>query len=314
MPEYSTSLGCASAPYIYNGEPTKYNVPVDGMVSHHLDVLGAAVGTVVIAAAPADATDITLEFVVRTDDKLLLEQIKTKFTNRPTFSSSIFTTPVAVGANSCMRYDIIIYVPSTLKELKVSAHAVAHIKFHPDAEIQLDSLKVNMFTLDDRNLLIPSTSLLATSLELDSYKGWIVGDVSIVNSTTISTKRGSCVTNLHVHPTPLEKLPFSGPAYLSSINGIGRTDFFYESDSAYPHRPISSSHFSARSGDLYLTYKDAGYSGRVDINAKSRTVFNMEGSIGSPGHDINEKPWVGSPNGEDTLYISSPRGWVGLYF
>jgi len=234
-------------------------------------------------------------------------------------TSAALTTPLFIDpGKSCMRYDMTIYVPSTLKTLEISAHSVTQVQFHPDARIMLDSLLVKMYAMDDKNMLLPSTGVRATNMEVNSYRGWIVGDMTIVNSTTVTTAQGDCVANVHVHPNPPINQEHPEPAYLSTTNGNGRADFFYENDHAYPHRPIVSSHTSSRKGDLYLTYKNAEYSGTIDLKAQSYTAHGMQGSVTSrPGQGENGTktlPWAGNKDGGDKLAISSPRGWVGLYF
>jgi hypothetical protein len=142
--------------------------------------------------------------------------------------------------------------------------------------------------------------------------------MAIVNSTTITTAQGDCVANVHVRPAPSINQDHLEPAYLTTTHGNGRTDFFYENDHAYPHRPIVSSHTSARKGDLYLTYKNAEYSGSIDLKAQSYTAHGMQGSAvshpGQVGEGAKALPWVGDKDGGDKLVIKSPKGWVGLYF
>ena len=320
MPQYSSSLGCSSAPYIYSGAKASYTIPVGSSKPNHaFSIRGAAVGTLVIAEASADAIDITLEMTLRTDDQSLLNSVKIDvpapgLADRST--NAALTTPLFVDPHkSCMRYDMTLYVPSTLKTLEISTHSVTQVQFHPDARIMLDNLLVKMYAKDENNMLLPSIGVRAINMEVNSYRGWIVGDMAIVNSTTVTTAQGDCVANVHVHPINQEH---PEPAYLSTTHGNGRADFFYENDHAYPHRPIVSSHISARKGDLYLTYKNAEYNGTIDLKARNYISHGMQGSVTSrPGQDgdgAKTLPWVGNKDGGDKLAISSPVGWVGLYF
>jgi hypothetical protein len=284
---------------------------------HALTIRGAAVGTLVIAEAPVDATNIELEMTLRTDDQSLLSDVRMVIessADRP--SRAALTTPLFIDSHkSCMRYDITLYVPSTLKTLELSTYSVTQIQFHPAAHITLDNLLVKMYAMDENNMLLSSAGVRATNMEVDSSLGRIVGDMSIVNSTSITT---TGVANLHVHPAPPINPEYPEPAYLTTTHGNGRAEFFYESYHVYPHRPIVSSHTSARNGDLHLTYRDAEYSGSIDLRAQSYTAHGMQGSPAShPGQvEDGAKPLlrVGNKDGGDKLVISSPKGWVGLYF
>ena len=102
-------------------------------------------------------------------------------------------------------------------------------------------------------------------------------------------------------------------AKFQTTTGDGRSDIFYVSDHGSPHRTIEAHHRSSRNGDLYLTYKDAEFSGQVSLEAKSYTAYGLQGSVNGPNKDI-EPPWHGDKNGQDRLTIQSKNGWVGLYF
>jgi hypothetical protein len=321
MPKYSSSLGCSSAPYIYSGAKVSYTIPVWSKPNHALSIRGAAVGTLVIAEASADASDITLEMTLRTDDRSLLSGVKldVPISDLPgVLTEATLTTPLFVDPHkSCMRYDITLYVPSTLKTLQLSTYSVTQIQFHQDAHITLDNLLVRMYAMDENNMFLPTASIRATNMDVSAYRGWVVGDMAIVNSTTISTDKGDCVANVHVHPTAPVNQAHPEPAYLTTTHGNGRADFFYVNDHAYPHRPIVSWHNSVRNGDLYLTYKDAEYNGPINLRAQSYSARGMQGAGAShPGQGDGTKalPWAGNKDGGDKLAISSPKGWVGLYF
>src|SRR5882762_6458104 len=114
MPKYSSFLGCSSAPYIYTGAKVSYTIPVGwSKPNHALSIRGAAVGTIVIAEASADASDITLEMTLRTDDRSLLNGVKMAIPDLSgVLTEAALTTPLFVNPKSCMRYDITLYVPS----------------------------------------------------------------------------------------------------------------------------------------------------------------------------------------------------------
>lgn len=326
MPEYSTSLGCTAAEHLYEGGKVTYTIPVgptSEKPTHQLNVKGAAVGTILIAEASSDATDITMEMTLRSDDETLFDDIKTHFTDPESegkWTTTIITTPASVH-NACMRFDIVLYIPSTLKTLSIDAHALAQIKFDPNAELYLDSLLIQTYGLDERAMVLSTEGIKANHLEINSYRGWLVGDMAIVNETVIITKKGPVYTNVHFHPTAPLDLDNPEPVHLTTRTDRGRTDLFFENhndEDTNPHRPIVAQHLSGRmmgmGGDLYLTYKNAEFNGRVDLKAKSHTAYNLEGTVLRQDQPIGMLPYHGNPGGGDSLWVRAPMGWVGLYF
>ena len=322
MPDYSTSLGC-QAEYLSKSVYTIPVGPTSAKPTHQLNVKGAAVGTVFITEASSGATDITMEMTLRSDDKTLLDQVKTTLTEPESereWTNTLITTPRPIQ-NACMRYDIVLYIPPTLKTLNIDVHAVAQIKFDPKAQIQLDSLLIQTYGIDQRVMVLPTERIKANRLEINAYRGWLVGDMAIANETIIVTKTGPVVANIHFHPTVALDLKNPEPAYLTTRTDRGRTDLFYENHNdpnTNPHRPIVSEHLSGRmmgkGGDLYLTYKDADFSGRVDLQAKSHTTYNLKGNLSRPDQGGGTLPYHGNPDGGDSLRVRAANGWVGLYF
>ncbi|KAI0915793.1 hypothetical protein AcV5_003615 [Taiwanofungus camphoratus] len=315
MPQYSSSLGCLKAPHIYNGAQTTYSVPI-GIhgADHSIDITGQAVGTLVIAQGASDAADIKYELTLRTDNEALLGSVTMKYPTADEINEGLSESRVHLStpgflASSCMRYDMTLYVPPNLKKLHVQAHSVAQIKFDDESNIDMDSLFVTMYTLDENNMLLPHSGVHAGELALEMVRGWLVGHVAIVDKTTLTTQRGDAVLNVHVTPAPSTAEP-PDTAVLQTTTGAGRSDIFYINHRGHPHRPISSEHLSSRNGDVYLTYKEAEFNGTVDLSAKSFTAKGLQGAIHRDGDEL---PWVGDKNGGDKI-VASSRGWMGLYF
>ncbi len=317
MPVYSSSLGCLDAKHLFEGDKNTYAVPVDpSRQDHSINLHGAAVGTLVIAENKHESDDVRFEMTLRTNDKTLLSQVSVTHPSHSDIEEGLaysriqLTTPGNIGS-SCMRYDATLYVPRNVKKLHVQAHSVSHIRFDDQSKLTLEKLFVTMYTSDKNNMLLPNPSITASEMSLEITRGWLVGEVNLVNETVISTQNGDATTNLKVLPLNLVDPP--ALATLKTTTGAGRTDIFYVSDHGAPHRPISATHRSSRNGDLYLTYKDADFSGQVNLAAKSYTAFGLQGSVTGPIKDI-EPPWHGDKNGKDRLTIQSLQGWVGLYF
>ncbi|KAJ3490368.1 hypothetical protein NLI96_g1480 [Meripilus lineatus] len=317
MPVYSSSLGCLDADFLYQGDKNTYVVPIDpSRLDHSIDFSGAAVGTLVIAEATHDAENVRFEMTLRTNDKALLSDVSVVHPSHEDIEEGLshsrikLNTPNVLGS-ACMRFDTTLYIPPKIKKLHVQAHSVAHISFDAQSKLNLDKLFITMYNNDKKNMLLPNPSVVAGEMTLEMTRGWLVGEVNLVNETVISTQRGDATTNLRVLPLSLDDPPT--PATLQTTTGAGRTDLFYVSDHGSPHRPISAIHRSSRNGDLYLTYKDAEFSGTVKLDAKSYTTTGLQGSPHGSNQDI-EPPWHGDKNGKDRLTIQSLNGWVGLYF
>ena len=180
----------------------------------------------------------------------------------------------------------------------------------------MDSLHVTMVGESTDNMLLPHANFRVEDLDLEMSRGWMVGEVSIVDKTELKTQRGDAVANVKIYPVTVATTddPENGGgvprATLETTTGAGRSDFFYISSLAVPHRPIYSRHLSSLNGDVYLTYKEAQFNGRVEIKAPSHTTTGVNGVFEHNG----TLPWVGDAEGSDYMLAQSNRGWVGLYF
>ncbi|KAJ7680217.1 hypothetical protein DFH06DRAFT_1162291 [Mycena polygramma] len=318
MPTYSTSLGCLSASYIYGASPTSFSVPIGkDNADHGFDIRGGAVGTItVLEGAPTD-TKVKYDVTLRTDDKTLLDDII--FDHPPdqdvTVKDShllIVTPHPAEGA--CIRYDVKIYIPPTLSKLHLASHTVSHLQFDPESHIQLDDFFVTLFSPKRDNMIIAHNNLKAGKMTLEVFEGWIVGDVSIDSSTKLTTQRGRGVMNVRVHPTPAADPASPEIASLRTTSGSGRTDLFYIDHDAAVHRPLSAVHLSSMNADMYLTYRDAQYSGLIELAAKSYTATGLQRLAPiETGSEAKWTHWVGDQEGKDELLVKT-RGWAGVYF
>ena len=310
MPKFSTSLGCSDAPYTYSADHTTWTIPVGDGDDHAVNLDGQAFGTLTIDEVAPGATDVEFTMVLRTNDKSLLDAVSLAF---PASKSEVDLSTPKFSGSSCMRYDITLRVPANLKKLGIRARSTTQVRFASGAHVSLDKLSVTTYGDSTDNLLLPNTGVLAKHLALEMTRGWLVGEVALVDSVDLKTQRGDAMANVEVYPIALDTEDYdTNPpeAVLETATGSGRTNIFYINDLESPHRPISSRHLSSRNGDLYLTYKKAEFNGHVEVKAASYTATGVQGLFEKNG----TVPWVGKPDGGDYLLAQSNKGWVGLYF
>ncbi|GLB37153.1 hypothetical protein LshimejAT787_0402040 [Lyophyllum shimeji] len=321
MPAFSNSLGCLAASHIYKGSKVVLTAGLGKENDHSFDIRGSAFGTFVIAQGDAYLKEVKYEMTLRSDDATLFDAVDIRYPDTAEDGSVpnsrlLITTPRTGPEVACMRYDIKMYVPRSLRKLHIASHTTMHLQFDSAANIEFDKLYVTMYAMDKNNLILPSQNVRGNDMTLEVFRGWIVGDVAIVNNTSITTQRGDGVANVHAYPTVPIDPEHPEPASLRTTTGAGRTDIFYVSSKA-SKRPINSIHMSSRNGDVYLTYRQAEFSGRVALDSKSyattglqrlNDVSSNEEGDGSP----RWTHWAGDQDGSDEIYVRS-RGWTGLY-
>ncbi|KAI0365435.1 hypothetical protein BV20DRAFT_1101162 [Pilatotrama ljubarskyi] len=315
MPEFSKSLGCSDAPHFYNGTKMEITIPVGlHKDDHSLDMRGGAVGTIILAQGEADLKDVKYELSMRTDKESLLDIVTLVYPTQKEINDNLQASRLQLSTprnleSGCMRFDVTIYLPPTLRTLHLQAHALTQIKVDPDSNINLDKFSVTMYKLDTRNMLLPSEGLHARTMKLQVTRGWLVGDVTIVDEASLMTQNGDATLNVRVHPAPSSVEP-PAPAKLLRSSGAGRADVFWVNHPGLSHRPIDATHHSSMRGKLYLTYGDAAFNGTVDLSAKSFSATGLHNSF----HQEDAGPaWVGSREGPDRM-LAKAQGWAGLYF
>lgn len=318
MPAFNTSLGCMDAPHLYNGSQVTFMAPVNTQRQDHIFLAtGGAVGTLTLADGETDAHEVKYEMVLRSDDKALLEDVYFEYPEFDdekviTRSRVSMTTPYG-SSGSCLRYDMTMYVPPSLKKLDIVLHTTAHVQFAAGARINTENLFVTLYATDSNNIIVPSKDLTSRRQALEVYRGWIVGDASIVKETSITTQRGDGIANVKLHPA--SSSDSNTPAVLRTTTGSGRSDFFYLGEKAFK-RTIDSTHISSKNADVYLTYSGAEFSGRIEMSSQSYTMTGAQKiTMSSPTDDDDSTSthFVGDINGSDRISVTS-RGWTGLYF
>ncbi|KAI0790819.1 hypothetical protein C8Q75DRAFT_806199 [Abortiporus biennis] len=319
MPQYSKSLGCENTKFHFGDDLNIYTLSLNAVkADHSIDFRGAAVGTLLIAEGDAESTSVKLELKVGTNDESLVPLVSVTYPDSNDIEEGtadsrflVSTPPHILAKTSCMRFDATLFLPPNLKKLHVIAHATTQVRFDENANVDLDRLFVTLYPVDPNSMILPNTGIRAKEMDLEMARGWLVGDASIVDRTTITTQRGDAVSNVKLHPVASSD-GTSKALSVQTTTGAGRSDFFFIGHPSDPHRPIHAAHYSSRRGDIYLTYKDAEFSGTVDLQASSYTATGVQGMSFNRTAD-SPLPWVGDQNGPDTLKVKT-SGWAGLYF
>jgi len=288
--------------------------------NHGVDFRGGAVGTITIASTSTDSSNVRYEITLRSDDKDLLQKSVIKMPalddNGSLFESmAVIATPRVPKSHpsTCFRYDVKIIVPPSLKSLHLASHTRTHVRFDEKAKINMEGLFVKLFTNDKDNIIQSSRSVQANTINLQLTRGWLVGDVAILDETNLSTQRGDGVLHVHVHPEPPRDKSNPQTAALDVTTGAGKTNVVVHSSEG-TKRPIDATHISSKNGPMKLTYKDSGFDGLLAVQAKELEATGMEKL--DPSDMQKGEKWnysVGNKDGKDRIRVNS-RGRVGLYF
>jgi len=243
-----------------------------------------------------------------TDEEPLLGKSTAYLQEESTDATFSLSTPFSsISDDACMRFDIVLQIPKELKTLSLKSQSIVHVKYDEQAPLFLDDLEIDLTSRMEDNLLLPNNEIGADKVTFTMRGGYLVGSLSFRSEGRVSTNYGATVTKLQVSPLPISK-HLKDPARLITSGGSGRTDIVYSNPE---NRVISSSHSSTQ-GDLYLTYRDAGYNGSIAVQARSTTSTGVQSDVpGKPGG--KSEKWVGDKEGNDKMDVKTP-GWVGLYF
>lgn len=314
MPEYSTSLGCADAPY--KSEPTTVKGPILSDGRHTLVITGGVVGTLSISGAEKNATEVEYEVQLATEDHGLLRAIRFKLSSREQTSTMRMSS---VGfwppyAECRQRYDIRVRVPHTVRHLDITTEATTHVLFDRDAAPlpKLETLSIDLQSSDHKNMLLSHLGVQADALSFAMAGGLISGNMLLVQNLTLRQAGYSWMLVDAVASNDPDLA--SVPTVLRTESGVGRSAVTYRHFSGAAHRQIDSVH-KAIGGRLDINYSDAGAEGSVEVSARSvRASGALRGAVVDGARVSNKKMWLGRQEGMDQVKVDSPKGYVTLLF
>jgi hypothetical protein len=214
---------------------------------------------------------------------------------------------------SCIRYDVKIIIPPSLKKLHLGSHTLTHVKFDENAKIKLEDLFVTLFTTHQENIIQSSTSVKADRVKLQVMRGWLVGDVAVVDGMDLITQRGDGVLHVDVYPEPPRDKQNPETVTLDTTTGAGRTNVVFHANKG-PKRPINGVHISSKNGPMEFSYKDSGFEGLVGLVSKDSKQTGLEKLDEGDVHEGDQwNYYVKNKEGRDRIRVNS-RAWVGLYF
>ncbi|PPQ99778.1 hypothetical protein CVT24_009681 [Panaeolus cyanescens] len=343
MPAFGTLSCPSSLPYTYNNSQIVHSAALSPNGDHAFDIRGEAIGLITLTDGEPEAEEVVYTFTVRGNRPDVAQDVyfvysdlesDGKTVHRSRFIIDTSRMPRRAGEiekdeleRACQQFDVKIAVPPNLKRLHVLAHATAHIGFHDQAKIAAERLIITASTSDDRNVIRLSRSLMARNLELEVYRGWIIGDAPIVQETSVSTQRGNGTAHMTFYPVPLPGDAKNSKATLRTTTGAGRSYLSYVRDAKARHRLIDSEHLSSRNADIKLTYTKSGFNGLAELNVKESSDIQGAQALADSQDDTvhggddglkrrassQYTHYVGSQEGKDRLRVYS-RGWVGAYF
>ncbi|KAJ3576757.1 hypothetical protein NP233_g211 [Leucocoprinus birnbaumii] len=321
LPEFSTSLGCQSSSYFYNDTHT---LTIDAPIhperfDHGIDLRGGALGTITLTSASTDSSNVRYEITLRSNDKDLVQKSLIKM---PTLDSdgrmfesqsTITTARIPKGSkDTCLRYDVKMFIPPSLKKLHLGSHTHTHVKFDENAKIKLETLVVTLYTNDVGNIVQASRSVKADKLNIQMTRGWLIGDVAIVNEADLMTQRGDAVLHVDVYPESPKDKENPEVVTLDTTTGAGRTNVVVHKNKG-TKRPIDATHISSRNGPMEFTYKDYGLDGLIAVESKELENIGMERLVAGEQDGEQWNYYVGGKDGKDRVRVNT-RGWVGLFF
>ncbi|EAU91104.1 hypothetical protein CC1G_03272 [Coprinopsis cinerea okayama7 len=319
MPAFGSSLGCANSQFFFKDSSRgfPFSVPVNDQQDHSIKLLGGGVGTITIVNAEPDARDVSYNIVVRSTDKHAADNTvfeiesaaqDTGLGTALRFATQQLPRAEVEAGTACLRYDIVMSVPSNVKILNIHSRSTAQVKFADDLRLDLKKLSVVLFHLDDKNMILPSSKVYAEDYSMEIYQGWIVGEATVSSETDITSQRSNGVVSVKVYQAPPSNLLNPETTKLSTATGSGKTDITYIANAV--KRPFQNRHLSAKNGDMYLNYKQARTDGKVAMHSKRSTIM---GDFNVIEDGAKWTHYVGSEGGKDRIDVSS-GGWTGLYF
>jgi len=297
-------------------------LPSGNSGQHTFTIQGGASGHLTLASSPDPNTPvITYDIAIQSSSSSLK---KVSFYQPPpgpvSSTDFLIDTPITMDQHgptdppTCIRFDITMYIPRSLRQLTVDVSTPIQITFSPQAHIELDSLSISIKNPHPRSRIDSSESMQARSLSVEMDTGLIHGLLSIGESSKITNLNGQ----IQLDTIPNAPMDIFSPstAHLETTC-FGDVDIRYLRNKAYRQRPIESWHTmgSQNKSTGRFDYGCSGFNGLLYSNSTKYNLTNP-GTWKTKKLDANgEDPWpimIGNRTGEDKIYIRSGSGSIIL--
>ena len=327
-------FGCFSDPS--NSELNVSNVltlvPPGQAGQHTFTIRGGASGQLTLASSPdPNAFAITYDIVIQSNppfpNKVSFNPpppppgpvVPPEPVSSPSTDFSI-DTPTAMDQHSpkdppaCMRFDITMYIPRSLRQLTVNVSTPVQIIFSPQAHIELDSLSIIITKPHPDSRIDSSESVQARFISIEMETGLIQGLLSLGESSKITNWYGE----IRLDTIPNVPMDFSSPSKaLLEKTSYGKVEIHYLRNKAYRRRPIESWHTmgTGNRSTGRFDYGCSGFNGVLYSNSSEYNITNP--SLWKPKRleTVEGSAWpimFGNRTGEDKVFIRSGSGSIVL--
>ncbi|PPQ99757.1 hypothetical protein CVT24_009660 [Panaeolus cyanescens] len=337
LPEFG-GVGCANAPFIYNGSEVTMRHALSDDSDHAFIITGKGSGTVTIFGGDEDATDVRYDMTVRTNDKKFIDDISfpgpswhdgSNIPGRLVLETTMFTL---LKPELCQRFDIRVTLPPNLRNFTVYSHTITHIQVDESARLLAGDITLavsNPWHEPEKAAIIKiHDKMISKNIHLMMEgNGFIIGGFAVQDFAKVTTKGVNATANVKITPGILERSSDSeddtpSPAVVRTEVGSGRADFTVL-EGAGAKRPLDIVHHSSSSSsNMYLHYEKSGFSGKISLDSRTYTAYNMQRMSDNPDTFPKKRPdtsiprwnyYVGDEAGEDRMVVDTAN-WVGLYF
>jgi len=309
IPEYNTSLGCLNPSY---ASESTFEIPVSSEGAHFIEVTGSIVGTLVIAQADENATQVQYEMKVMADEERTFNVIKRgERPNTMSLHTIGFSPPDP--SQPCQRFDITVRVPPTVRHLTVKTEGTTHVLFGREIHLSLSSLVLDLQSTATNSMILSHMGVEADTMSFAMGGGWLIGNLLLTqNMSLLQSGRSSMLVD--VVPSNSPDLT-SVPAVLRTECGLGRSHITHRTFSRAAHRPIDSVHRAQHGGQLEIDYEGTAFDGSVKVTALMlRADGKLAGTVKDEERARQKTLWVGDKEGTDQVEVENPKGYVSLNF
>jgi len=319
-------IGCDSSEGIYNGSRILVSVPHGKNGGHSVSITGVGTGILTLTSSPEpNAQEVVYDMLVKGDNDSLDDisfdyppsgsapDSSTKFTM---CTPSRLAPPTPTDADSCLYYEITMYIPRGVKSLSIVIDTPIQVRFSPQGHIQLDELYLSLTHRGDVVKVDAHESIRASNMTIETQNGFVNGAISVGNAAQVINLSG--FTRLNVIPNASPNLANPTPAIFSTHTNTGKVSISYLWNAAYRKRRIDSYHMTASPSSFGdFDYSASGFDGLVltdsagynltDARTQKPKFYEVSSA---EAEGIIWTRSAGNKKGLDRVYIQSGTGKV----